>query len=109
MMNLAAKDNFSVGVNTKWGSVSGKFGDNALTCDSAGNCMLTDELIASKDNFSLGVKTKYGSISGNFADAKDNFSVGVNTKWGSVSGRFEDNWLTCDAAGNCMLTDELAV
>ena len=44
MMNLAAKDNFSVGVDTKWGSIGGKFGDNALTCDSAGNCMLTDEL-----------------------------------------------------------------
>ena len=51
--------------------------DNALTCDSAGNCMLTDELIS-------------GCISG---------------KYGKLCGatKLTDNSLTCDSAGNCIL------
>jgi len=55
------------------------YADNALTCDSEGNCMLKDQLIK------IG-----GSIGGV-----------------SASMKFADNSLTCDSEGNCMLKDEL--
>jgi uncharacterized protein YjbJ (UPF0337 family) len=76
--------------------------DNSLTCDSEGNCMLSDELAATKDNWSGSVKTKWGTISGSSkladeAAAKDNWSGSVKTKWGTISGSSKladtkDNW-----------------
>jgi len=39
-----AKDNFSIGGSFGGFSAGMKFADNSLTCDSAGNCMLKDNL-----------------------------------------------------------------
>merc|ERR1712166_817760 len=56
-----------------------KTADNALTCDSEGNCMLKDKL----------------------------WSIGGSYKGNAVSVSTADNALTCDSEGNCMLKDKL--
>merc|ERR1712166_1447518 len=80
-----AAGNVMIKDNLKWSaSASGcafgicadiKTADNALTCDSEGNCMLKDKLL----------------------------SFGGSYKGNSVSVYSADNALTCDAAGDCML------
>merc|ERR1719272_1907720 len=95
--NVMIKDNL-----IKFGASGCAFGvcanvqtaDNALTCDSEGNCMLKDELANnsltcdSEGNCMLKDKLiKFGGSIGKF-------SANVSTA---------DNSLTCDSEGNCML------
>ena len=70
-------------IGGSFGGIKGgiQFDDNSLTCDSAGNCMLKDDLI------------KFGA-------SGCAFGVCANIKTA-------DNALTCDSEGNCMLKDKL--
>ena len=78
------KDNFKVSgcATIKGVKICGStLADNALTCDSIGNCMLTDELMS---------------------------AYCAKTGQGCRSSKLADNSLICDADGNCMLKDALA-
>merc|ERR1712166_762872 len=115
-----AAGNVMIKDNLKWSaSASGcafgicadiKTADNALTCDSEGNCMLKDKLL------SFGGSYKGNSVSVSTADnaltcdsegncmLKDNLgSFGVGIGGNKVGVNWADNALTCDAAGDCML------
>merc|ERR1719272_887004 len=115
-----AAGNVMIKDNLKWSaSASGcafgicadiKTADNALTCDSEGNCMLKDKLL------SFGGSYKGNSVSVSTADnaltcdsegncmLKDNLgSFGVGIGGNKVGVNWADSALTCDAAGDCML------
>merc|ERR1712195_143267 len=124
-----AAGNVMIKDNLKWSaSASGcafgicadiKTADNALTCDSEGNCMLKDKLL------SFGGSYKGNSVSVSTADnaltcdsegncmLKDKLwkmpKMSVSGSYGGVSGSVStaDNALTCDSEGNCMLKDNL--
>ena len=106
-------------------------GDNALTCDSVGNCMLTDEL-PSYPAYRDWTVTKHGiTNSGKNVVETDKFTVigGSNKEYYTPEPerpmttaekiqaavaydiekglRYADNSLVCDAVGNCMLKDDL--
>merc|ERR1712166_1693400 len=101
--------------------------ENALTCDSEGNCMLKDELKLSAERHqqirkNLGKTAKaVGKGVGKVAKAGANFAgtrvlpkVARAFTGGKVGATVRirdelmaDNALTCDSEGNCMLTDEL--
>merc|ERR1712195_417708 len=93
----------------------GSTADNALTCDSEGNCMLKDKLWKMPK---VAVSGSYGGVSGSISTAdnaltcdsegncmlKDNLgSFGVGIGGNKVGVNWADNALTCDAAGDCML------
>jgi uncharacterized Fe-S cluster protein YjdI len=89
--------------------------DNSLTCDSAGNCMMADDL------WSAGIKTPFGSghikTADNIlrCDSAGSCMMGDQLLLGSriikriVKKKMllDDNSLTCDSAGNCMMDDSL--
>merc|ERR1712166_1583518 len=75
-----------------------KTADNALTCDSEGNCMLKDKLA----NNSLTCDSE-----GNCMLKDKRWSIGGSYKGNAVSVSTADNALTCDSEGNCMLKDKL--
>merc|ERR1719272_228256 len=99
--NVMIKDNL-----IKFGASGCAFGvcanvqtaDNALTCDSEGNCMLKDKLA----NNSLTCDSE-----GNYMLKDKLLSFGGSYKGNSVSVSTADNALTCDSEGNCMLKDKL--
>ena len=68
--------------------------------DSAGNVMIKDNLVM------LGASSNTWSPTARLA--KDN-GFSLNGSFGGVSGgiKFDDNSLTCDSEGNCMLNDNL--
>merc|ERR1712195_263165 len=108
-----AAGNVMIKDNLKWSaSASGcafgicadiKTADNALTCDSEGNCMLKDKLA----NNSLTCDSEGNCM------LKDKLwkmpKMSVSGSYGGVSGSVStaDNALTCDSEGNCMLKDNL--
>merc|ERR1740115_46361 len=117
--------------NVKFGMGGANLGfgwaENALTCDSEGNCMLKDELKLSAERHqqirkNLGKTAKaVGKGVGKVAKAGANFAgtrvlpkvtraftggkVGLTAR--IRDDLMADNALTCDSEGNCMLTDEL--
>merc|ERR1712166_1121904 len=103
-----AAGNVMIKDNLKWSaSASGcafgicadiKTADNALPCDSEGNCMLKDKLA----NNSLTCDSE-----GNCMLKDKLLSFGGSYKGNSVSVSTADNALTCDSEGNCMLKDNL--
>ena len=130
MFNLADKDNFSMSVGAKGiGSFGFKTADNWLTCDSAGNCMLKDELkaadnslvcdsigncmlkdelaAADKDNFGMNFGVKGMNFGFKTEDLKDELLYGATSA--TWTPKMADNSLTCDSQGNCMLKDSLAL
>merc|ERR1719272_2185068 len=104
--NVMIKDNL-----IKFGASGCAFGicadiktaDNALTCDSEGNCMLKDKLA----NNSLTCDSEGNCM------LKDKLfkmpKISASGSYGGISASVStaDNSLTCDSAGNCMLKDNL--
>merc|ERR1719272_2740000 len=108
-----AAGNVMIKDNLKWSaSASGcafgicadiKTADNALTCDSEGNCMLKDKLA----NNSLTCDSEGNCM------LKDKLfkmpKISASGSYGGISASVStaDNALTCDSEGNCMLKDKL--
>ena len=88
------------------GSFGFKTADNWLTCDSAGNCML-------KDSLAVGPAWTHGTTEKPQGTKNmGSWVAAVHTPMQkarmNLLPNMADNALTCDSAGNCMLTDELA-
>merc|ERR1712195_140705 len=125
MMTTSDLGNVKIGM----GGANLGFGwaENALTCDSEGNCMLKDELKLSAERHqqirkNLGKTAKaVGKGVGKVAKGAANVAgkhvlpkvtrVLTSGKVGLTArirdDLMADNALTCDSEGNCMLTDEL--
>ena len=82
------------------GSFGFKTADNSLVCDSIGNCMLKDELL-------VGPQWTHGLTDDLATANKDNFGMNFGAGGMNFGFKTDDNSLTCDSAGNCMLKDEL--
>ena len=109
--SLATKDNagFNIGV-PGMGSIGANWADNYLRCDSAGNCMMGDDLkkahIMRKFKHTMTKTAKVAETPVKKVINNADHIIATGTKAASLVAA--DNFLRCDSAGNCMMDDSLA-